>query len=410
VGLTFVTVRFNNVNGNGGVSVSVTDCNSACNSSGGGGTASLTPVIRYLGAIGNIKLNGSGYSGSQSVTCNTTNITVSVDAVTNATNYNWSVPSGWSFSGSGSSITVTPSLNTQGTIQVVATRSDVSDTYLSSTASLGITRPLPVINSISISSMLLCSGTTQSLSATGTNQDKFEWAPSGNIRVDGNASTQTVSGSVNIGAVGAGTFTVKAYSTSCAVTSTNSVSATVRYGPPVIGYPVMTLMDAGSNMYQLSYDNQSYAPVTSVYTVVSGSASMIPNSNDCYASSMDGATIECVSTNSCGNSSAYSFVIPPAGGFLISVFPNPASESLTLEFRNVEIENFLPESISLISSTSRLAVKKIDTSEIFNKQAFTNGKKLNIDLRGLPKGIYYLHITPRKDSKQKMEKIQVKVE
>ncbi|AEI48757.1 hypothetical protein [Runella slithyformis] len=110
-----------------------------------------------------------------------------------------------------------------------------------------------------------------------------------------------------------GQLTISALYSSCSYTLNSSSSATIWYGPPIISYPNSWLFDAGSNMWQLSHAASPGS--TSTYSVWSGSASLIPNGNDCYVTTTDGAVIELVCTNSCGNSTPYQFIIPPSSSY-----------------------------------------------------------------------------------------------
>ncbi|MDR7131616.1 hypothetical protein J2X69_003980 [Algoriphagus sp. 4150] len=75
---------------------------------------------------------------------------------------------------------------------------------------------------------------------------------------------------------------------------------------------------------------------SSNYSLVSGSTALIPNIDDCYVTTTSGAVISLVATNSCASSSPYYFYIS-ASGSQLSIYSNPASETLTLELLNTDI-------------------------------------------------------------------------
>ena len=136
-----------------------------------------------------------------------------------------------------------------------------------------------------------------------------------------------------------GQLTVTALHSECSGFPDTYSSATLWYGPPIISYPNYWLFDPGSNMWQLSHTSQP--GFTSTYTVYSGSASLIPNGNDCYVTTSDGAVIQLIVSNACGSSSPYYFSIPAQGNMMMA-YPNPAKQNITLQFKNVELQEHSP--------------------------------------------------------------------
>ena len=45
--------------------------------------------------------------------------------------------------------------------------------------------------------------------------------------------------------------------------------------------------------------------------------------------------------------------------------------------------------------------------EIYNQGSLIDGNKIEMDVGGLPKGLYFLHIVPRKGQGNKVEKMQI---
>jgi hypothetical protein len=97
------------------------------------------------------------------------------------------LPSGWTQSGSGNSITITPNINSSGTLSVQASRSDNSKNKPST--SLSINRPLPITPIINSYQSLICSGST-TVSANSLNADSYTWEGSsnGNVLVNSGSS------------------------------------------------------------------------------------------------------------------------------------------------------------------------------------------------------------------------------
>ncbi|AEI48565.1 hypothetical protein [Runella slithyformis] len=251
--------------------------------------------VRHIGAISSVTIAGSIYSNGNTHQhpCGTSSIGVSIPNVVTdppqSVTYYWTYPSGWSGPATTTyptnSVTVTPGAGQQGTLKVEAKRSDSGVTV---SISVNITRPLPIINSTSINNLVVCSGTTQSISASGTNADSFVWTPSSNVTVNGNSSPQNVSGAVNIGATNQGTVTVQAYSSACGTASSNSIVRNVSFGTPAITNPIQSLFDSYSNMYQCSNIVTPYFGTSYTWTLVSGSATLVPNINDCYVTTTGG--------------------------------------------------------------------------------------------------------------------------
>ncbi|MFN8346250.1 MAG: T9SS type A sorting domain-containing protein [Spirosomataceae bacterium] len=368
--------------------------------------------VKHIGAISSLTIAGSTYSNNNTHLhpCNTTAITVSIPNVVTdppqGVTYYWDYPSGWSGPATTTyptnSVTVTPGLNQQGQIEVQARRSDGGVTV---SIKVNITRPLPVISSVSNNDFLLCSGGSQSVSASGSNADSFVWTPSSNVTVNGNSSPQNTSSAVSIAATGQGTFTVQAYSSSCGVTSSNSIVGNVRYGPPVISYPNQWLFDAGSNMWQCSNSITPFSGISCTWTLVSGSASLIPNNNDCYVTTTGGATVSITATNTCGTSDATYYDIPAAEGYRMMAYPNPTKNVLTLELKSEDVS-----SIDIYSQSSAERVKSVPVKDFVKDNASKEGPKVDVNVGDLPRGIYYLHINPKGDSKQKVQIVQVRLE
>lgn len=276
----------------------------------------------------------------------------------------------------------------------------------STAKSFSISRTAPAIPLITTSSpLVLCNSGAVSISSnTVPGANEYQWEANGGVTItSGNGSNN-----IMISANSTGNVRVKSKSTGCGTESGWSNWFKIQFGPPQINYPVQTLFDASSNMWQLSWDSFNYPSVTSAYSVSSGSASLTQNVNDVYASSMSGATIQLIATNTCGSSSPHYYVIEPAGSMLLA-YPNPATDYITLDFKNTESKNLLPQSVSLYSEAKYEIVKYIDVQEIYERGDFVN-HKVNIDVKYLARGIYYIHVNREKGLTQKSERIRIKLE
>ncbi|WP_159478657.1 trypsin-like peptidase domain-containing protein [Dyadobacter sp. 3J3] len=108
-------------------------------------------------------------------------------------------------------------------------------------------------------------------------------------------------------------------------------------------------------------------------------------------------------TNSCGTSNR-SMVFAAYSGF--SIYPNPVSDVLSVRFDNTEYLETLPEEINLYNEKSTIPIKTFNIKQVYNSKLFKDNN-LAIDVKDLPRGHYFLHITPNKLDKKNIDKIRV---
>lgn len=94
----------------------------------------------------------------------------------------------------------------------------------------------------------------------------------------------------------------------------------------------------------------------------------------------------------------------------VAVYPNPATDVLTFQFDNPEIPGSLPGQIELYNESSTKLVKSILVQNAYNNNAFKYGNKVELDVKDLPRGTYYLHVIPDKSADQKIEKMRILLE
>lgn len=380
-----------------------------------------TPItVKHIGAPGPLSIGGTSYSFGTTLNqnCGIANLAVTFPAVTThpaaAVTYTWTYPPGWS----GPATTTTPAAvvttnqSGGGTLKVEAKRNDgTTKTYIS----INVSRPSPTITGLSSadSYWLLCN-TSQTVSLTAQASgnsvtDKFVWTPAGGVKVNGSLSPQTILGtnSAAITASSQGTFTVQGYSTVCGTTSSNSILRYIYYGKPTLSGANQYLFEPTTNLWHCSVNPQYLASHN--WSVISGDASISPTSFAAYVSSVNGGIVAVWLTNACGSTSEQYFTIPAASGMLMA-YPNPATRNLTIQFKNTEIQEIFPESLSLIDENSGKVVRSIDTKEIFAKRSFVDGNKLVVDVENLPRGTYFLTATPPKGSKQEKQTVRLKLE
>jgi hypothetical protein len=261
----------------------------------------------------------------------------------------------------------------------------------------------------------ICAGNSASITATSnysfqsSQPINLVWQTTGGVTVNGSSSyIQTgISSTVTVANISNGTYSVKAVVSNC--DNLESTAMNVRLGPPVITNPNYWLFDPGSNMWQFSQTSAGPGVTYSFY-VSSGSAILNPQNQDCYISTTGGATV-CVSgTNSCGTGTPYCFYIPPAGGFLKTVYPNPATDVLSFEFRGDGSSNTVSYELILFSEKSMKAVKRMSSDEILASESFKASQKLEMNVGYLPRGVYYIHIVPDSRSNLAVQKKRIILE
>lgn len=237
------------------------------------------------------------------------------------------------------------------------------------------------------------------------NYSNIEWQGNGAL-INGNSTYISNSSSASVSLTNDVGYLKVRVADNCGVFG--SWSDELKLGKPTVSYPNQWLFDPGSNMWQLSHTSQP--GFSSSYTVYSGSASLIPNGNDCYVTTSDGAVIQLIVSSACGSSSSpYHFFIPAQGGMMLA-YPNPVKENITLQFKNIELQEQLPESVKLYSEKSGEAVKFISVTDYFNRKAFKDGNKIELNVTDLPRGTYYLHVYPNAKHGSEPQKMRMVLE
>lgn len=109
-------------------------------------------------------------------------------------------------------------------------------------------------------------------------------------------------------------------------------------------------------------------------------------------------------TNPCGTNMR-TLAFTATSGF--SYYPNAVVDVLTIEFDNAEYLEALPEQIQLYSESSLTPIRNISLREVYHQNNFKNGNKIEVDMRGLPKGTYFLHVSRKEGKKVNVEKHQL---
>ncbi|MGX5856777.1 T9SS type A sorting domain-containing protein [Dyadobacter jiangsuensis] len=398
-----IKVVWNNTNGNGTIKVTSGQPSAGdqgCSECPVGLTQTITIPIRYLGTPGNIKINGVAQSGSYQVNCGTAPINVSVDPVTNATSYVWTYPPGWTLSGSGNIVTLTPNAGSGGVIKFTASRNDVPG--LTTSSQLTITRPVPTKPVINSPDILLCNPKT--ITATASNATSYNWVATGGITANSPGNTN----SAQITGVSDGTVKVSATSSVCGVTSAFSTPINVKRSAPQPASLLVTANGGGSPDFMCN----GAGVMLNAYTAEPGTqfgiwtcsdpGNTILNSNggtayfnsyvnncygiditvsNCFGSVQKGITI-CV--DNCAK-----------GTPIYKVFPNPARDQVKIQFDDGQAIERLPQTVRLLSEVGGKEVRAIDATAQYVTPAFEQDRTITLPVSDLPKGIYYLILVNR---------------
>lgn len=277
---------------------------------------------------------------------------------------------------------------------------------------LGVLQPVQQLSvAISVPNAV-CSSTNYTLLGVPPGA-AITWTTSSNIQIANGQGTTTVS--LQPASGGPGTISVSV--SICGTTYTDTRSVTV--GPPIFAYftvngqptsnatvcvnnfaSIETLPFDANSSYTWSLSNPGNAYLTNY-----GNANTAFNAYtaDCY-----GLTLQI--SNVCGTTQAGLTICAQNCFARYAVQPNPAKDYLTVEFENVDNADALPDEIALLAEASTKPVKTVNVQETFSRKTFKNGKQIEIDVRGLPRGTYYLHIKNSRRKDKEVDAIRVLLE
>ncbi len=148
----------------------------------------------------------------------------------------------------------------------------------------------------------------------------------------------------------------------------------------------------------------SWNPNTSVNAFASGSNNTTYNLN---LSSGQSVNVAINATNECGTANrTVTFAV--YSGY--RVYPNPAKSTVYIEFDNVEQAALLPEDIRLFSEKSTNPVYQANVQDVYNQKAFKDKNQIELDVKNLARGTYYLHINNSKRKEKETDIIRLLLE
>ncbi len=345
-------------------------------------------------------------SGSSLVVCgNTTSQTYSITPVSNVQGYSyaWTLPTGWSGSTTGTSINVTPNGNNGGTISVVAQAYGMTSS--SCTKSISITAADPETDVSGPTTVCEDENETFSLSPTPSSQTSTVWSVSPSYLASpssGTGSTATFAGT-SISGNGTLTFTVTGCNDSDPiphaiqfndpVISISSTSGSSAYGSyyyvcPTSGshYVRVNLTNDSDNCVDLWDDNGTAG--SEWWNCLEYDFTLQYNGSNYPPYNTVALDIE-ASNTSCGADNKQIYFIPSysacSGGWRLMADPNPANDKVNIKVeyeedgvkQNVEMEKF-----ELLDFQGNVRIK------VKEKKKF-----LQIKVRDLPQGVYYMKAT-----------------
>lgn len=330
------------INGNGsGNSITISTnnsvsagniCVSAVNQCGSGNSycKAVTPLTS--GIVGSIQ----GYATA----CANTNATYSVQPVSNATNYTWTVPAGASISfGQGTnSILVIFSTAPTGSICVSMTNSCGTV----SSSCLNISAPTSLATPVLFGSTIFCSNSTQSYSCQSiSSANTYQWTVSGGLSIASGQGTNAISVSSSSG-FSSGTISVRA--SNCAYNS--PISQINVIGNPTLPSSIIGPTTINSNQSGVTYSIPPVANATSYVWTVPSTATIISGQGTTSILvnfQLRGGRVAVKALNGCGYSPTRVMTVVALPSFNnsfqgLTIFPNPSTGHFNCSWEKANVQ------------------------------------------------------------------------
>lgn len=167
------------------------------------------------------------------------------------------------------------------------------------------------------------------------------------------------------------------------------------YDVTVNGGSASTPIFISSGTHTININSSNIGGTSYSYSVIypSGSSVQLTNNGNSCSVNTNGATgsfyVRITATNDCGTTTR-DLVFVISSGY--RVYSNPTKDFLNVKFDSAENIDGLPESLTLYGENSMKSVKDVLLKEVFEKNAFKDKNIVELDVRSLPKGTYYLHL------------------
>lgn len=231
-----------------------------------------------------------------------------------------------------------------------------------------------------------------------------------------NTSILTINSSTGAATrVGNGQVTITASIQYTAGCTAFRVTKTVNVGKPIVSF---TVNGQPFTNGQLCAGQTHYIDVVGHDPMNSYSWSLQAGSNASFSGNGPSASfsdyniacsgISLTASNSCGTTNTgLSICTKNCFVAAYNVYPNPAKDYLNITFDDVTNLAALPEQVILYSEKSTTPAKTVQVKDVFQNGAFKNGNTIELPVKDLARGNYYLHVVPGKDSEQKVDKIRI---
>lgn len=267
-----------------------------------------------------------------------------------------------------------------------------------------------------ISGIIQTSGTNGLVCSSGSSfqslysSSSYTWSsPTGNLSISGsgNSVTVTPTGSGNttlcVQVDNGQTYCTQFWTGSPAI---NTITVYNNYNQPTNS----TDMCNGSGLNVQVNTTQATSASWSVsccnaYLTDYGNGMAYFNSynNDCYG-------LNVTATNACGNTQDGVTICVEDCFYSYRVYPNPAKNYFYLEFDQTDNLSSLPERVELLSEKSTNPVRSINIQEVHERKGFVNGNRLEFDVKDLPRGVYYVHVTNSRRKEKEKDSIRLIIE
>lgn len=232
--------------------------------------------------------------------CAAGNEIYSIGAVTNATSYTWTLPSGWSGSSTGTAISATTN-GQGGVISVIAngTCGNSTATTLTINAGTAPAQPSTITGNTSI-----CNGIGNTYSVTNDpNATSYTWSFPSGWSGSSNINSVTATPSTNSGNISV--TANNACGSSAASTLAINVAGNVP-AQPVYSTGNLTICNGSNDNYSVQLDNSASSYVWTLSGDLTGSSS---TNSIAITTGPNGGTAQVTAANACGSSQPLSFTI-----------------------------------------------------------------------------------------------------
>jgi hypothetical protein len=318
--------------------------------------------------------------------------TYSVPAVTGATGYLWSVPSGWAINSgqNTTSINVIPQANT-GVVSVQTVQGGCKSNAIQ--AFSGNPRTKPTQSTITLSGTANpCVGTNVNLScASVADADTYTWTvPTGWTITSGNGNTFI---SANVGS-SSGNITVLPKNTGC--DGTQSTRAVTVSAPPTVTGKIEGETYVKSNTIRKYYVSGVSGVTSYNWSVIGTGWSILSNANEdsvIVFSGKSGGAISVDLLNACGSTNRSKQVFAGVSSGLnddrlfsaIKMYPVPAKDVLSLSFSLQKQANLQWQIVNMLG--------QVVLSGSTERLSGGTEHELPISISTIPSGVYQLNIS-----------------